>query len=251
MALYFGDQQVKDFPALLDRMPDDTLASPKRSTVPLLDYWRDADTRLRQLAQVLDVAELQLDDLHFEYSVPVQQGHGKASYTDLMVKSVAAAVAIEAKFTEPHYETVRAWLREPRSDNRIAVLLGWLGLIGKCVSRPIDMEDVLDLPYQLIHRVASVCSVGVPRRYVVYQVFGPQADEYYSEQLSAMARLVTPSEKVHLSLMSCSFEPSQTFADLEARWIESGKRSLAHDVREALRLGPLLEFTETTTTTLG
>ena len=62
---------------------------------------------------------------------PFERGRGKASFTDLMITASSAAVAIEAKFTEPRGETVHKWLRDPPETNRTDVLEGWLDLIGK------------------------------------------------------------------------------------------------------------------------
>src|SRR5207247_11173459 len=103
------------------------LASPKRSTVPLLDYWREPDLHLRDLWALLGLPRSDHTEMHFEYEVPVQRGRGKSSYTDLMVLSEEVAVAIEAKFTEPRYESVDKWLGPTPTANRREGSEGWLG----------------------------------------------------------------------------------------------------------------------------
>ena len=111
-------------------------------------------------------------DLHFEHEVAVQRGRGKSSFTDLTILADDVAVAIEAKFTEPRNESVATWLGGAPTTNRVDVLEGWLCAIEAAAEASIQHDAVRDLPYQLIHRTASVCCVGRRKRLVVYQVFG-------------------------------------------------------------------------------
>src|SRR5712691_8249625 len=123
------DRAVASFEALVERLGPDTFASPKRSTVPLLDYWCVPEPPLRELGARLGVSWSDDTELHFEYEVPVQRGRGKSSYTDLMVLGNDVAVAIEAKFTESRYESVGTWLGRAQTTNRGEVLDGWLRAI--------------------------------------------------------------------------------------------------------------------------
>ena len=70
---------VRSFEELVEQLGLDAVASPKRSTVPLLDYWRQPEPRLRVLEAHLGVKSSEQSELHFEYEVPVQQGRGKSS----------------------------------------------------------------------------------------------------------------------------------------------------------------------------
>lgn len=109
--------------------------------------------------------------LSFEYHVPAQAGKGKASLTDLMISTGDDAIAIEAKYTEPHYESVSTWLSAERmrdetadvtgTSNRERVLHGWLSAINECVGGTLlTQANVGDCTYQLIHRTASVCAIS-------------------------------------------------------------------------------------------
>jgi hypothetical protein len=95
-----NSRAARSFAELVEQLGLDAVASPKRSTVPLLDYWRQPAPRLRVLEAHLGLAWSEQTELHFEYEVPVQQGRGKSSYTDLMILGDDVAVAIEAKFTD-------------------------------------------------------------------------------------------------------------------------------------------------------
>jgi hypothetical protein len=191
--------------------------------------------------------------LHFEYEVPVRAGHGKASYTDLMILADEVAVGIEAKFTEPPYKSVTAWLKRMSADNgrdsqskktqpnRLQVLNGWLNAIENVTSRSIAHEALRDLPYQLIHRTASVCCVERPRRYLVYQVFSNERPEHYGEILHRWAELLGNNHDLSLLLFWCRVQRSEIYQRLEARW-EAGERDLGEEVRKELLAGSLLQF---------
>jgi hypothetical protein len=94
-------REVRSFEELVKELGADAVASPRRSTVPLFDYWRAPEQRLRDLWEHLRVRQPDDVDMHFEHEVPVQRGRGNSSYTDLMIFADDVAVAIEAKFTEP------------------------------------------------------------------------------------------------------------------------------------------------------
>ena len=87
---------MRSLEELLQRLGADAVASPKRSTVPLVDYWRVPEQRLRDLWEQFGVPGPNHAKMHFEHAVPVQRGRGKSSYTDLMILAEDIAVAIEA-----------------------------------------------------------------------------------------------------------------------------------------------------------
>ncbi len=234
---------VHSFEDLVEKLGLDAVASPKRSTVPLLDYWRQPESRLRGLDAHLGVKSSDRTELHFEYEVPVQRGRGKSSYTDLMILADDVAVAIEAKFTEPRYESVDTWLGPEQTTNRADVLDGWVRAIEAVTEAAIDREIVRELPYQLIHRTASVCCVGRPKRVVAYQVFGDTPGPYYAEDLRRLASAMFAGDRVSFFVVRSSFQQTAAYAQLVARW-NAGERDMAADVRDALVAGPLLEFAE-------
>jgi hypothetical protein len=234
---------VRSFEELVERLGLDAVASPKRSTVPLLDYWRHPEPRLRGLEGYLGVKSSDQSELHFEYEVPVQQGRGKPSYTDLMILGDDVAVAIEAKFTEPRYESVHTWLAAARTTNRGKVLEGWIRAIEGATEGAVDREVVRELPYQLIHRTASVCCVSRRKRVVAYQVFGDSPGPYYAKDVGRLASAMAAQDLFSFFVVRSAFQPTAAYAQLVARW-NAGERDMAGDVRDALVAGPLLEFAE-------
>lgn len=111
--LRLREKMVRDFSSLVASYTSKELASPKRSTVPLLVYWANPEDRLRDLCANLGCNPSGPLEFHFEFPVPVQHGVGKPSFTDLKILSPTFAIAIEAKYTEPAYQTVKEWLGAP------------------------------------------------------------------------------------------------------------------------------------------
>ena len=243
VSMRYDDKVVPDFEQLVKLLPPDAVASPLRSTVPMVDFWRTPESRLAQLSAAIGVALLPPIDLCFEYPVPVSRGRGKASFTDLMIVASSAVVAIEAKFTEPPYETVGAWLRDPPEANRSEVLEGWLDLIRGASGTSLSVADVMDLPYQLIHRTASVCSVSRPGRAVVYQVFGEGPFGYYVNNLSDLWRRLGRTAAIGFHVLGCPLNSLPTHEGLVKRW-NQGDRHFGEAVRDALLTGPLFSFGE-------
>ncbi len=241
--LRYDEKVVPDFEQLVRLLPPHAVASPLRSTVPLVDFWRTPEARLAQLSAAVGVAFNPPIDLCFEFPVRVQRGRGKASFTDLMIIAESTVVAIEAKFTEPRTETVGAWLGEPAQANRSEVLEGWLDLIRRVSGASLRVAHVKDLPYQLIHRSASACAVSPPVPAVVYQVFGERLLDYYVNNLSELWRRLGRTEAIRFHVLSCPLKSLPTHEGLVKRW-KQRDRHVGEAVRDALLTGPLFSFGE-------
>jgi Domain of unknown function (DUF6946) len=220
-------REVYSFEELVKRIGPDAVASPRRSTVSLVDYWRDPEPRLRDLWEQLRVRQPGDTEMHFEHEVPVQRGRGKSSFTDLMIFADDVAVAIEAKFTEPRYESVATWLGGAPTTNRVDVLEGWLCAIEAAADASIQRDAVRDLPYQLIHRTASVCCVGRRKRLVVYQVFGDSPADYYADDLGRFAAMIAAPERISFVVLGCACRSTDTYARLEGKWVSFAKTEAA------------------------
>jgi len=67
VSMRFGDKAVPDLEQLVKLLPPDAVASPLRSTVPLVDFWRTPESRLAQPSAAIGVALLPPIDLCFEF----------------------------------------------------------------------------------------------------------------------------------------------------------------------------------------
>jgi len=180
-------------------------------------------------------------ELVIEYAVQPPKGEGKASFTDLMVRCADASLAIEAKYTEPRYETVGSWLGPNPTQNRQDVLSGWLSLISSVAGKAVEVESVRDLPYQLIHRTASACSTDVADRALVHLIFGEGAGAHYVEDIAALDRILGEPSGLAMHVFRVPVQPEPAFTSLAKRW-DAGERELGDDVRQALLAGPLFRF---------
>jgi hypothetical protein len=247
----YKQKVVPDFEQLVKLLPPSAVAIPLRSTVPLVDFWRTPESRLAQLSAAVGVPLLAPTDLGFEYPVRVQRGRGKASFTDLMIIASSAVVAIEAKFTEPRSEIVGDWLGDPPQANRSEVLEGWLELIRSVSGVSLRVAHVMDLPYQLIHRTASVCSVSGRVRAVVYQVFffGQDPPDHYLNDLPDLWRRLGRTGAIGFHVLSCPLNSLPAHENLVKRW-KQRDRHVGEAVRDALLTGPLFSFGEPATQSL-
>lgn len=234
---------ISDVAALVNAYGNSELASPLRSTVPLLAYWADPMQRLVAFDAALGIDDLDAPEFAFEYTVPVQAGTGKESHTDLMLRSQPRSLAIEGKYTEPKYQTVRDWLGPVPSTNRTLVLGGWLDLINQATGSALEVNDILDCTYQLVHRTASVCESGSEKLTVVYQCFDHEEGmlDHHLNQLGCLSRLIGRSERISFHLFAVSFEKTPEYQALQDAWT-AGNRDLSTKIRAGLLSRCLLEF---------
>lgn len=167
--LFFDQEEVAAFHSLVGKFGSGALASPNRSTVPLLSLVKDSPALF---ADILGTCGCDGPlSIHFEYQVPVPGVKGNASQTDAMVVSSKCTVAVEAKWTEPRYESVagrlesriRTLMKEDpqNADKHVAtqraVIQAWLGLLSRRASAPLGIDQCRNVVYQMIHRAASAC----------------------------------------------------------------------------------------------
>jgi hypothetical protein len=233
-----GNKPLDDSSALVRAYHASDLASPYRSTVPLLGCWTDAQAAIRQMSKVLGMNFDGPVRLSFEHQVSVQKGDGKASCTDLMLLTRTHAVAIEAKSKEPEYESVATWLRTPPSPNRIDVLEGWLDLIRRASGVDPDrltQQSVADVTYQLIHRTASACHPQATTRAVVYVCFDPAAGSVskYEGQMRRLREILGETSPLRFYVLEVRLQKSGLYQELQRRW-DAGERKMASEVEHGL-----------------
>ncbi|MEW5734614.1 MAG: hypothetical protein AB1921_07150 [Thermodesulfobacteriota bacterium] len=196
--------------------------SPMRSTVPLLSWLKHEEPAVRRL--LLDLGMPADSSMYLEYQVPVQKGKGVASHTDLMVRSSDCSLAVEAKWTEPRYETVRAWLKKGKApQNRKDVFEGWLGLLQPRAGRRLAIEDFHGAIYQMVHRAASSCAeINSPR--MVYLVFRDRsrpelknAEEIKSD-MEHLWKLMGRPQDFPFYLVEQPFWPTPAFEEIFKLW---------------------------------
>ena len=176
----------------------ESVNSAKTSSLPLVQFWKSKGKSCgfpRHVNQFLKECGLSAIGSEepcfcFEYPVPVNNekgAKGKASMTDLMILTNQRAIAIEAKWTECEsvYEPIGKWKNSGVAENHNKVLKGWEEYINQyikgCACDKITVTD--DMPYQLLHRVASACYVAMQNgkknnAVVIYHLFYSNQEEH-------------------------------------------------------------------------
>lgn len=240
----YKNQGLSSFQYLIRQYPPSEFDSPYRSTIPMLCFWRDPESGLDQISRALGLDLPHRVTLSFEYCVDVQKGKGRPSQTDLMLISDQYTVAIEAKYTEPPYEKVKIWMGD--SDNKRLVLEGWLDLINnKAGNGDVVVEDILDLPYQMIHRMASACILDRPRNILVYHCFdlNQEKTDYYRENLERLIRLFHMPNNFGAFLINYPLRKSSEYQILQNRW-DAGDRRMSDVVLYGMKKTDFIIFGE-------
>lgn len=199
----FG-RELMPYHAVMERMAETPVNSVQTSSLPFAQLMRpskDLDLLLDYVETICDVdgAAPEPFERFLEYPVwPRDPATGKAigapSMSDAMLLGAHVRIAVEAKWTEPHYgpyQTVGEWLEDPSRDGgsvtrKKAVLKSWTDEVrsARALRRGVSAESLAEIPYQLLHRTASACHHAGPKHakkpilcYVVFRdPTAPQAD---------------------------------------------------------------------------
>jgi len=267
----FDTEALPDFTALCGKFASNSFQSPYRSTVPLLSLVehsrKDWNALLESWGAPTDAT------VHVEYCVPSANSGGNPSQTDALLISDSAVWAVEAKWTEPRYATVAKRLtQQPRYDTveerlsrRDADLAGakeavngWLAHLNQFARQPLQLKDVSNVVYQVLHRAASACAVATARGYqphLIYLHFHPSPSKdsatttQYKSDLGDLHSLLGSPANLEFAVVEMPLQATPAFElikDLDKR-----SRATSAKVAEALRLGPLFNFGKPTTTRIG
>lgn len=184
MNFYYGKPNDHSWRSIAEQFAHSgSFHTEKTSSLPLLQFWRDevnVESLKKACPESINAILNSNPRLCFEYPVPAQNGKGKSSMTDLMILGDKGVVAVEAKYTEcckAYAPNISTWLKE--DTNRQKVLCGWLqyiedfGAITDCDKIKNDNKAQKQIPYQLLHRVASACAAAKSKNkaYVLYHLF--------------------------------------------------------------------------------
>ena len=252
MNLFYDTKPAGSIDDVLSLYSEKEFRSPMRSTVPMLSWLKHESSTVCKVLQDLGISGDA--GLHLEYQVKPGNGKGQASHTDLMVISDEASLAIEAKWTEPHYATVDDWLKEREDQtNRRKVLKGWLALLQKHAGRDLRRKDFSDAVYQTVHRAASAC--GVPGHFpkMAYLMFQPSTrlnsatPKMIAEDMELLWGLLGCPDSFPFYLIEVQLDPTPAFQKLEP--LDKRNPVTAQQVQTALKGDmPLFGFRPPTVT---
>jgi len=162
-----------------------------------------------------------------------------------MVCTESGCMAVEAKWTEPAYETVGDWLTRSSKGakgkrNRQDVLSGWLSLLEP--TRTLTIDDVKGITYQTVHRAASACRIGTPPQFSYLQFVSDGVVSMHQKRLADLhtLRAVLGNPKSFpFRLIEVDIEPTAEFGQLAQL---PKDRDTASKVKEALVARSLFHF---------
>lgn len=255
--LLYDKAEVPDVVTLLNRFHTGAFASPFRSTVPLIALVKDNWPLFSQISVACGSGDE--PSVHFEYCVHVPGARGNPSQTDAMLIAGDTAIAIEAKWTEPRYETVAQRLKgrveklareePPRSTDherdQTAVVNGWLSLLQRQCGREISIAEMSDVVYQIVHRAASACALSRAPR-LAYLHFTPSplrssasGTQYLADLKQVYGKLGSPTE-FPFFLVELPIEPTPAFSAIQN--LPKGAPGTDQKVREAICTTRLFDF---------
>jgi hypothetical protein len=268
--LYFDRKQVGSFRELLALYPRRAFASPYRSTIPLLALVKDAWPVFIEIA---DTCGSNNDiRVHFEFKVKAPGVKGNPSHTDAMVLSPVSALALEAKWTEPRYESVTERLRSPvagyarrnkhkeplaieeyRQAQR-GVINAWLSLLAGHSNSAVNVDVAGAIVYQMIHRAASACSTTLPASLVYLHFSTPHGGHaapasHYRNDLQRLHRLIGSPMALRFYLVDLPLQPTAAFDAIAA--LPKGAIDTDIKVRAAIESTCLFEFGRPTTESIS
>jgi hypothetical protein len=244
--LFFDKRPMPDFKSLVAECGDGALASPTRSTVPLLALIKDDFPLLdRMLSECVPAASATTGAcVHLEYTVKSPRGRGKASHTDAMVLSSGTAVAVETKWTEPRADVVGEF--HNLSSNRQKVLEGWLDLLGRGAGSPLKPADFSSAIYQMVHRAASACLLDSAPSLIYLQFHlaseKPEQPTYYFTDLTDLYGLLGKPTGFSFCLIELPIAPALAFQKIAG--LKKGLSETDAAVRDALIDTELFGFGE-------
>jgi hypothetical protein len=244
--LFFDAEPVPDFETMVERFEARALASPFRSTVPLVALVKDQWPLLHSILSVCGLSATDVG-MHFEFTVKSPRGDGRPSQTDAMVLAESMAIAVETKWTEPRYPTVADRLnRGGASESQRDFLTGWLDLLSPVAKKPLHLDSFSDVVYQMMHRAASACLPGL-RSSLVYLHFVTVSatrshPRHYRKDLTHLHSLLGCPAGFPFYLVELPMTLTTQFRKIEG--LKKGTRETDRAVRSALLSGGLFEFGE-------
>lgn len=258
LRIYYNDALTKSDEDLLSHFRGKALQSPTRSTVPLLDMALNVPT---QLLSIVDECGAEPNsDFRFEYEVRSGSETARPSQTDLMVLGRSSALAVEAKWTEPVYESVATRLKRRTKDRKDdqseqakaldrahqeAEVGAWLARLQPLAAEPLTTVSMADVVYQMIHRAASALATGLSPS-LLYLHFhdaeirqGATADQYKTD-LGRLYRKLGRPLGFSFYVATQPIERTEVFRSIEG--LSKTHSSTCIAVREALKAGPLFTF---------
>jgi len=201
------------------------------SIIPTIDYWKNLNNRI--------LSELISSDCDICFEFPVQSiKNAISSYTDVMLISADTAIAVESKWTEK----IGYLCKNHKAVRKNEVQQHWITIISNYLNKEFKLEQFQEIEYQLLHRVASACSLGKKNCKVVYQIFYTQKrkDDFLNE-IRKLQFLLADS-KIEFYINSIQIDFLDSFIKLKEEIINMDKQKRTEKIKSVIKENMMLNF---------
>ena len=202
------------------------------SIIPTVDYWKNPENKI--LTKLMN----EKCDICFEYpvsSIPF----ATASYTDVMLISDNIAIAVESKWTEP----IGALCNRQKAKRKDQVQSHWINIINEYLEKKFTLEQFKEIEYQLLHRVASACSLKKEKCIVVYQIFyTDEPKEDFKNEILKIIELLS-DDRIEFYIHFVKIIPNQKYKELEDKIKSlSSKKEIIQEIKYTISYNQLFDF---------
>jgi hypothetical protein len=201
------------------------------SIIPTIDYWKNLDNRI--------LTEFMLDNCEICFEYPVASiKNGTSSYTDVMLISSHTVVAIESKWKEK----IGNYCKDHKAKRKDEVQKHWISIISNYLNKELAIEKFKDIEYQLLHRVASACSLGKQNCKVVYQIFYVNAlNEEFIDEIKKMKDLLAdPKIEFYVDAVQIEFKDRYKKLKDEIKALDKVER--IKKIKQTIKVKSLFKF---------
>ena len=245
----FDKDPMAGIEKLCEQMTGKALQSPYRSTVPLMSLVEHSQPDWQSLLALWGAPSD--STVHFEYRVPSPKPRGNPSQTDALLMSDSMVWAVEAKWTEPRYETVAKRMSKPESDGADprTTVAGWLKHLQSFAGKDLRVDDFSEVVYQVLHRAASACAVATEKKlqpHLVYLHFHPSplptsaTTSQYVTDLRKLYTLLDNPGGIKFTVVELPLKPTAAFEAIKD--LDKKSKETAVQVKASLCNGPLFTF---------
>lgn len=201
------------------------------SVLPTVDYWKNMNNQIS--------TNIIAEDYNICFEYPVKSiKKAKASYTDVMLISKNTSIAVESKWTED----VGFYCKDQKSERRDLVQRHWINMISSYIGKELKLQQFEDIEYQLLHRVASACSLNKENCIVVYQIFhnDKQRDCFINEIHKLISVLGNTRIKFYIDTVKIDF--TDEYNNLYFIIKDMTKKERAEIIKETIKRDNLFVF---------
>lgn len=203
------------------------------SIIPTIDYWKNLNNKI--------LTDIIIDDYNICFEYPVKSiKNATSSYTDIMLISDNACIAIESKWTE----NIGVYCKNQKSKRKNEVQQHWINIISKYIGQNLIFEDFSDIEYQLLHRVASACSLNRAKCIVTYQIFYRDilSDSFIQEIKKLKKLLNTQKIKFYVNLVKIDF--TDTYIKLNDEIKNLSKKNRIDKIKDSIKQFNFFNFSD-------